>query len=422
MSIAKVLVVGGGAAGMAGALSAARAGADVLLLEKNEKLGKKVYITGKGRCNVTNAGDADTFFRNIVSGPRFLYSAAKRFSSADVMALLEELGTPLKVERGDRVFPVSDHASDIIRAWEKGLREAGVTVRLNTEAAEILTEEGRACGVRLRDGRVLRGNAVIAATGGLSYPSTGSTGDGYRFAQAFGHTVEPLRPALVPLLTKEADLRQLEGLSLRNISFTVRRGGKRFWSGFGELLFTADGISGPLGLTVSSVAGKTLEEEELPAVIDLKPALTEEQLDARLLREFAAAPNRAFRNAVRPLYPASLCPVIVARSGVDGDRPVHDVTREERHRLGRLTKAFPVTLTGTRGFGEAVITQGGIRLKEIDPKTMESRLCRRLFFAGEVLDLDALTGGFNLQIAWTTGWCAGLAAAAGKEGEREGTE
>ena len=412
----KVLVVGGGPSGMAAAYFAAMSGADVTLFEKNEKLGKKLYITGKGRCNVTNDSDVQEFLRNVVSNSRFLYSAASAFDSADVMNWIESLGTPLKTERGNRVFPVSDHSSDIIRALERGLKKEHVQVSLQTEVSGLLTEGGRVRGLLLKNGGSAAGDAVILATGGLSYPSTGSTGDGYFFAESVSHTVVKTRPALVPLTVQEDYVSLMEGLSLRNVKLTVPYAKKKAFSEFGEMLFTKDGISGPLSLSASSVIGAALEERPLAASIDLKPALTEEQLDARILRLFSESPNRTFKNAMRPLFPASLWPVIVKLSGIPEEKPVHDVTKEERRAFLPLIKAFPVTLTGTHGYREAVITQGGVSIKEIVPSTMASKKCRGLYIAGELLDLDAFTGGFNLQIAWSTGRCAGIAAAQPEEG------
>ncbi|MBR2562570.1 MAG: NAD(P)/FAD-dependent oxidoreductase [Eubacterium sp.] len=406
-----VAVIGGGAAGMAAAYAAAVKGASVLLLEKNEKLGKKVYITGKGRCNLTNASEIRSYMDHIVSNPRFLYSALNAFGPDEVMDQIEKLGTPLKTERGNRVFPVSDHASDITKAWNTGLQQSGVITRLHSEVHELLIQEHKAAGVVLKDGSRIDAKTVIVATGGLSYPSTGSTGDGYRFALACGHSIIPCRPSLVPLLVREKYVGELEGLSLRNITLTIPFGKKKRFTRFGELLFTRDGISGPLGLTASAYLGKELENRELTGTIDLKPALTEEQTDGRLLREFSDNPNKSVKNVLRKLLPASLCPVLCSLLSFDAEKAVNAVTREERYEILHLIKAFPFTFTGTRGFNEAVITQGGINIKEIDPKTMESRLCRNLFFAGEILDLDALTGGYNLQIAWSTGYCAGAAAA-----------
>ena len=407
----KVLVIGGGASGMAAAYFAADSGAEVILFEKNEKLGKKLYITGKGRCNVTNNSDVQVLLQNVVSNPRFLYSAVSGFDQTDVMHWIEACGTRLKTERGSRVFPVSDHASDIIRALERGLNGLKVQIRLHAEIEEIIREDGCAAGVVLTSGEKVPGDAVIIATGGLSYPSTGSTGDGYTFAEKMSHSITGMRPALVPLTAGETYISEMEGLSLRNVRLTVPYGKKKKYSEFGELLFTADGISGPLGLRASSVIGKELETRPLQAKIDLKPALSEEQLDSRLLRLFSESPNRTFKNAVRSLFPLSLWPVIVRLSGIAENKPVHEVTKAERLSFLPLIKAFPLTFTGTHGFREAVITQGGVNVREVSPSTMESKCCKNLYFAGEVLDLDAFTGGFNLQIAWSTGHCAGIAAA-----------
>ena len=404
---------------MAAAYFAAEAGADVLLLEKNEKLGKKLYITGKGRCNVTNNSDVQEFLQHVISNPKFLYSAASGFSASDVMDWIESLGTPLKTERGKRVFPVSDHASDIIRALERGLTKQHVQIRLRTEVREILIRDHCAVGVVLADGGSIIGDAVIVAAGGFSYPSTGSTGDGYRFAEMVSHTVTRTRPALVPITAEEEYISEMEGLSLRNVRLFIPYGKKKVFSEFGEMLFTKDGISGPLCLSASSVVGAALEQGALQARIDLKPALTEDQLDTRIRGLLSEAPNKSFKNTVRPLFPASLWPVIVRLSGIPDDMPAHAVKKEQRRAFSALIKAFPLTLIGTHGYREAVITQGGVSIKEICPSTMESKRCRKLYFAGEVLDLDAFTGGFNLQIAWSTGHCAGIAAASAEEYRQE---
>ena len=409
----QILVVGGGAAGMAAAYFAAKNGADVRLLEKNEKTGKKIYITGKGRCNVTNNGGREDMLEHVVSNPRFLRGALQRFDSADLIALIEALGTPLKTERGGRVFPVSDHASDITGAWMRGLAQEGVDVLLHTEVAALRKESDRICGVTLADGSELDADAVIVATGGLSYPTTGSTGDGYRWASALGHSLIPTRPSLLAMTTAE-DFSALEGLSLRNVSLKIDVGAKRPQTYFGEMLFTADGISGPIVLTASARAGRYLDDGPLPCVIDLKPAVREEQLDARLVRLFEERSNQSLKNVIRQLLPASMCLRFLDMCDADPEIPVHSVTRRTRHDMIRMLKAFPLTLTGTHGFREAVITQGGIDLKEIDPARMASKIWKDLYFAGEVLDLDAETGGYNLQIAWTTGAVAGMAAA-GKE-------
>ena len=406
----KILVVGGGAAGMMAAVTAARNGKKVRLIEKNEKLGKKLFITGKGRCNITNAADIEDLFSAVVSNPKFLYSSFYSMTNDQVIDFFEELGVKTKVERGGRVFPESDHSSDVIRALEQEMKRLGVEIRLRAEAEEILAEDGRVTGVRLSSGKELHADAVIIATGGISYPSTGSTGDGYRFARECGHKVADLSPALVPMEVKEWYARELMGLSLRNVEIRITDGKKKLYEEFGEMLFTHYGVTGPVILSASSIVGKKLKEHPLTLHIDLKPALTEEQLDKRMLREFEANHNRQFKNAVDSLFPSKLKPVIVELSGIQEDKKVNEVTKEERLHFVRLIKDFSMTLTGMRGYNEAIITKGGVSVKEIDPGTMESKLVNGLYFAGEVLDLDAVTGGYNLQIAWSTGYLAGLNA------------
>ena len=406
----KILVVGGGAAGMMAAVTAARNGKKVRLIEKNEKLGKKLFITGKGRCNITNAADIEDLFSAVVSNPKFLYSSFYSMTNDQVIDFFEELGVKTKVERGGRVFPESDHSSDVIRALEQEMKRLGVEIRLRAEAEEILAEDGRVTGVRLSSGKELHADAVIIATGGISYPSTGSTGDGYRFARECGHKVADLSPALVPMEVKEWYARELMGLSLRNVEIRITDGKKKLYEEFGEMLFTHYGVTGPVILSASSIVGKKLREHPLTLHIDLKPALTEEQLDKRMLREFEANHNRQFKNAVDSLFPSKLKPVIVELSGIQEDKKVNEVTKEERLHFVRLIKDFSMTLTGMRGYNEAIITKGGVSVKEIEPGTMESKLVNGLYFAGEVLDLDAVTGGYNLQIAWSTGYLAGLNA------------
>ena len=406
--MSKILIVGGGAAGMMAGVYLARAGHEVHILEKNEKLGKKVYITGKGRCNVTNNCDTEELFRAVMSNPKFLYSAFYSFTPQDVMEFFEEAGVPLKTERGNRVFPVSDHSSDIIRGLEHELKKAGAHIHLHTEVQEICTENEQITGVILKDGKMLSADAVVVATGGLSYPSTGSTGDGYRFAEAMGHKITEPAPSLVPMNVREEYIPALMGLSLRNVQATVYDGKKELYSDFGEMLFTHFGVSGPLIISASAYVGKILQKKhELKLVIDLKPALSEEQLDARVLREFDANHNKQFKNAVTGLFPAKLLPVMIHLSGIDPEKKVNVITREERMNFVHLIKHFTVTLTGLRDFKEAIITRGGVKVKEVNPSTMESKLVQGLYFAGEVLDLDALTGGFNLQIAWSTAYAAG---------------
>ena len=405
--MSKVIVIGGGAAGMMAAIAAAEHGHHVLLLEKNEKLGKKIYITGKGRCNVTNACEMDKLFENMVSNPKFMYSAFYDYTNMQVMELLQEAGCPLKTERGERVFPVSDHSSDIIAAFERILRKRNVNIQLHTTVQSIRTQDGHVTGVLLSDGRKQDADAVVVATGGLSYPTTGSTGDGYRMAQELGHTMKECTPALVPMEIREEWCRQLQGLSLKNVTLTMLCGGKLIYEGFGEMLFTHFGISGPLVLSASSFYGKCKDKSQVSVRIDLKPALSEEQLDKRILRDFEQNPNKQFKNVIGSLYPAKLVPVMIALSGIDGDKKIHEITKEERKNLLDVTKHLTMQVDGLRDFNEAIITQGGIRVKEVNPSTLESRLVSGLYFAGEVLDLDALTGGFNLQIAWSTGHLAG---------------
>lgn len=406
----KVLVIGGGAAGMMAAVAAAGNGAQVLLLEKNEKLGKKLFITGKGRSNITNAADLEDLFSAVVSNPKFLYSSFYSFTNDQVISFFEELGVQTKVERGGRVFPVSDHSSDVIRALEREMDRLGVEIRLRTEVKELIIENSTVKGVLLSSGKKMYVDAVIAATGGISYPSTGSTGDGYRFAGQCGHKVTELLPSLVPMEVKEWYARELMGLSLRNIEIRVTDGKKKLYQEFGEMLFTHYGVTGPVILSASSIVGKKLKEKELTLHIDLKPALTEEQLDKRVLREFEENHNRQFKNAVDSLFPSKLRPIMVELSGIPEEKKVHEITKEERLHFVRLIKDFTMTLSGLRGYKEAIITKGGVSVKEIDPGTMKSKLVKGLYFAGEVLDLDAVTGGYNLQIAWSTGYLAGINA------------
>lgn len=416
--MSKVLIAGGGAAGMMAAISAAEKGNRVELYEKNEKLGKKLFITGKGRCNITNAADIEEFFPAVVSNPKFLYSAFYSFTNEQVIRMFERLGVKVKTERGGRVFPVSDRSSDVIQALKKEMERLGVNVHLNSEVKELIIEErnegqeadGRnriVRGIVLSSGKKICGDAVIVATGGISYPSTGSTGDGYRFAAGCGHKVTELSPSLVPMEVKEWYAGSLMGLSLRNVGVQITDGRKKLYQEFGEMLFTHYGVTGPVILSASSIVGRQLKKKELILHIDLKPALTEEQLDRRVLREFEANHNRQFKNSVDSLFPAKLRPVMVELSGIPEEKKVNEITREERLRFVRQIKDFQMTLTGLRGYREAIITKGGVSVKEIDPGTMESKLAAGLYFAGEVLDLDAVTGGYNLQIAWSTGFLAG---------------
>ncbi len=407
----RVIIIGGGAAGMMAGIAAARNGHQVQIYEKNEKLGKKLYITGKGRCNLTNACDLEDLFRSVVHNPKFLYSAFYSFSNQDVMELMEQNGCPVKTERGNRVFPVSDKASDVTGALTGCLKHLGVEIFLREEVKELGIEAGRARGVILkRNGRFVEGDAVLVATGGLSYPATGSTGDGYRFAGQAGHHIAELSPALVPFETAEPVVKELQGLSLRNIRAAIRKGGKVLYEEFGEMLFTHYGVSGPVLLSASSYVTKEIRKEPLVLSIDLKPALSAEQLDARILRDFEEVKNRQFKNALVHLLPARMVPVIVSQSGISPEKKVNEISREERHRIVSAVKDFRLTLTGLRDYKEAIITQGGVSVREVNPSTMESKLVKGLYFAGEVLDVDAVTGGYNLQIAWSTGYLAGISA------------
>ena len=408
--MSNVIVVGGGAAGMMAAVFAARNGQNVQLLEKNEKLGKKLFITGKGRCNITNAADIEDLFTAVISNPKFLYSGFYSFTNQQVIDFFEELGVKTKVERGERVFPVSDHSSDVIAAFSRELKSLGVSVSLHTEVKELLCEQDKVCGVLLTNGKKMKADAVIVATGGISYPSTGSTGDGYRFAKEAGHKVTELLPSLVPMEVRQWYAKELQGLSLRNIEIRITDGKKKLYEEFGEMLFTHYGVTGPVILSASSVVGKTLRRKELTLHIDLKPALSEEQLDKRILREFDANHNKQYKNSIDSLFPAKLKPVMIELSEIEPEKKVNEITKEERQRLVHLIKDFTMTLTGLRGYNEAIITKGGVSVKEIDPGTMESKIIKGLYFAGEVLDLDAVTGGYNLQIAWSTGYLAGINA------------
>lgn len=435
--MSRVLIIGAGAAGMFAAAAAAEHGQEVHLYEKNERLGKKLYITGKGRCNLTNACETEELFGNICSNPRFLYSAFYGCTNFDVIDFFERRGMKTKTERGGRVFPLSDRSADVIDVLRRAMAKAGVKVHLNSEVQGLLVEElpealpaseegsgsfasrngkkaprqrARVRGLCLSDGRSVKGDAVIVSTGGLSYPSTGSTGDGYRFAADCGHTVTDCYPSLVPFHVQEAFVKELQGLSLKNVTLSVYDGTKCLYEEMGEMMFTHFGVTGPLVLTASASVQRQLRERHLRLKIDLKPALTEEQLDDRILREFEKNSNRQFKNVIGALFPARLTPVMIALSGIPPEQKVHTVTRAQRSALVHLIKDLELTATGLRDYNEAIVTRGGVAVKEIDPGTMESKLVSGLYFAGEVLDLDALTGGFNLQIAWSTGYAAGMAA------------
>lgn len=405
----KVIIVGGGAAGMLAAVSAAECGHQVTILEKNEKLGKKLFLTGKGRCNITNDSDVEGLLQHVKRNASFLYSAFYTFDSRMMMALLEQAGLRLKTERGGRVFPASDKSSDVIRTLGRLLKDKGVRVMLHTEVTGLVWQGLICTGVRTRNG-ILEGDGVIVATGGLSYPSTGSTGDGYRFARETGHRLLPAFPSLVPFDVEEEAVKSLQGLSLKNVALVIKKGKKVLYQDTGELLFTHFGISGPLVLSASAQLSGMEDLSGLAASIDLKPALSKEQLDRRIVRDFGECKNSYFKNSLAKLLPGKLIPVMVGLSGIPPEKQVNAVTREERGRLIGLFKGFPLTLRGLRGFDEAIITRGGVSVKDVNPGTMESLLVRGLYFAGEVLDLDALTGGYNLQIAWSTAWLAGKMA------------
>ena len=404
-----VVVIGGGAAGMMAALQAAYSGASVVLLEKNEKLGKKIYITGKGRCNVTNVADDEAFFRQVPRNPRFLYAALRQFDHEDVTSTLAMLGTETKVERGGRVFPVSDHASDVTRALHRGMQDAGVEVALNTEVSAVTRGEDGLFRVALSRGGSLTARSVIVATGGMSYPSTGSTGDGYRFARENGHTVTPLRGSLVGLTIEEKWPTLLMGLSLKNVRVQAKVGKKKIYDEQGEMLFTHFGVSGPLIIELSSHMPERFEDVDV--TLDMKPALTGEQVDLRLQREFAQNARKQLSSVLVELMPARMGPVFAKVCGLSPEQPVSQITREERMHMGRMLKALPLRVSGTRPIEEAIVTRGGVEVKEVNPGTMMSRIREGLFFAGEVLDVDAHTGGFNLQIAFSTGALAGRSAA-----------
>ena len=410
----KVIVIGGGPAGMMAAISAAENGNQVILIEKMQSLGRKLLITGKGRCNITNAADMEELFDAVVTNSKFLYSSFYGYTNQNVIDFFEDAGVPVKIERGNRVFPISDHSSDVIRALEREMKKVGVKVCLNTEVKSVEAEKGKFNKVVLKDTTTQTADACIVATGGLSYRSTGSTGDGFRFAENVGHKVTQCFPSLVPMETKEPWICELQGLSLRNVEAKILDGKKELYKDFGEMLFTHFGVSGPLIISASSYVGKKFmdkngQKKELTLEIDLKPALTEEQLDQRVLRDFEENHNRQFKNAITKLFPTKLIPVMLELGGIDPEKKVNSIEKEERKQFVHLIKHFRMTLTGLRDYPEAIITKGGVHVKEIDPGTMESKLVKGLYFAGEVLDLDALTGGFNLQIAWSTGYAAGNA-------------
>ena len=404
----RVIVIGGGAAGMMAAIFAARNGNKVTIYEKNEKLGKKLFITGKGRCNITNACDIEQLFQAVMTNRKFLYSSFYAFDNQQTMEFFKEIGLQLKVERGERVFPVSDKSSDVIKVLENELRKLKVDIHFRSNVKEIIIENDMAKGVVLeQEKRLIEAEAVIIATGGKSYEATGSTGDGYQFASKAGHMIKELQPSLVPFEIKENFCKKMQGLSLKNIKVTVKSGKKTIYEDMGEMLFTHFGISGPLILTASTQIHKYLPQKNLTVHIDLKPALSEEELDIRVLKDFNTFANKQFKNALDKLLPKKMIPIIIELSGIDSEKKVNAITKEERHSLVHCMKNLTIHVSGLRGFQEAIITKGGIHVKEVNPGTMESQLVKGLYFCGEVLDLDAVTGGYNLQIAWSTGYLAG---------------
>lgn len=397
----KIVIIGGGAAGMMASIFAARRGAEVHVYEKNEKTGKKLYITGKGRCNLTNACDMEELLESVKSNKKFLYSAFYGFTNENAMDFFEAEGLRLKVERGNRVFPQSDRSADVLDTLRRSMKQAGVRVHLNTEVKKVLKNDTGFI-LQLADGTKDTADKVMVATGGISYESTGSTGDGYRFAEDFGLKVTECCPSLVPFNVREDWVKELQGLSLKNVSILIKDGKKKLFSDFGEMMFTHFGVTGPLILTASSVCARKIREKEVKLYLDLKPALTKEQLDARILREFDANANKQFRNVLPSFLPSKLVGVMYDLCGIAPEKRIHDITKEERERFLSCMKELELTVTGLRGYNEAIITKGGVSVKEIDPSTMESKQVPGLYFIGEVLDLDAVTGGFNLQIAWST--------------------
>lgn len=408
----KMIVIGGGAGGMMAALFAARSGAQVTLIERNEKLGKKVYITGKGRCNVTNDCTLDEFLQEVPRNPRFLYSALSFFSPQDMMSLLESAGCPVVVQRGRRVFPQTEKASDVNRTLTRLLTQQGVKILLNTRVRSLHIQDGRAAGVVLQSGEVLLADGVILATGGKSYPMTGSTGDGYALAESAGHSIQPVKGVLSAIETVEDWPCQLQGLALKNVSLTLKKGKKTLYSELGEMLFTHFGISGPLTLTMSCHLPENLSQSSV--TLNLKPGLSAQQLDARLQRDLSENSRKQLRSIMPGLLPGKLAEIFPALCGVDGSKQCCQITKAERETLCANMQALPITLSRLAPLEEAIVTRGGVTVKEIDPATMESKLLPGLFFAGEVMDVDAHTGGYNLQIAWSTGALAGQSAAENK--------
>ena len=413
----KVIVIGGGPAGIISAISSARNGDNVILIEKNNSLGKKLLITGKGRCNITSSIDISDFIKNVPGNGKFLYSAFQNFTNIDIIKLIEENGIKVKEERGNRIFPVTDNAKDVLMCFEKELRKyKNIEIRLNTKVKEILEENKEVMGILLESGEKLIASKVIIATGGKSYPLTGSTGDGYKMASKLGHTVEKIQGSLVPLTADKILCQSMQGLSLRNVKIQIKdlEKNKKIYEDFGEMLFTHFGISGPTILSSSAhllrykEIDRLLKENKIKLIIDLKPALSEEELDKRIRRDFEEFINKEFKNSLEKLLPKKMIELVINLSGINPIKKVNEITKEERKNLVNLIKNFEVSIDGFRPVEEAIVTAGGISVKEINPKTMESKLVKGLYFAGEVIDVDAYTGGFNLQIAYSTGYTAGL--------------
>lgn len=409
------LIIGGGPAGLMAAISSAKNGDKVTIIEKMNSCGKKLLITGKGRCNITNNAQMDKFMENTPTNPKFLYGVFNNFTNKDIIELLESEGVKTKVERGERVFPVSDRAQDVLEALLHILRKQNVQILTNTTAKRIITDdEKNVLGVELDDGKEIKADKIILATGGKSYPVTGSTGDGYKLAKDLGHTITKIEPSLVPLTSHDEACKELQGLSLRNVAIQLQICDKVVYKDFGEMLFTHFGVSGPIVLSASSYLVKTKNIEQIlkggkvELEIDLKPALSEEKLDARILRDFEEQKNKQFKNSLDKLLPQKLIPVIIEKTNINGSKKINEITKQERQKLVKELKHFRISINGTRHIEEAIVTSGGINIKEINPKTMESKLISGLYFAGEVIDVDCLTGGYNLQVAWSTGYTAGI--------------
>ena len=411
----KIIVVGAGAAGMMAAITACEYGNEVLLLERNDRAGRKVFITGKGRCNVTNACDTEELFSAIISNEKFMYSAIYQFDNHAVMDFFEKEGLRLKVERGNRVFPVSDHSSDVIKTLTDKMSRLGIEVRYHSFVQDLIVKEAQIRGVSLQDGEKIWADRVILATGGMSYPATGSDGSMFSVLENYGHTLTEPRPALVPLELEQDYGARLQGLSLKNVNLTLKNGKKVLYEGFGEMLFTHFGISGPLVLSASSHYVKKAYHKEATCILDLKPALDEEQLDKRILRDFEENQNKQFKNSLDKLFPAKLIPVMIELSGISSEKKVNEITKQERKQFVHLIKNWQMDIKGIRSFREAIVTQGGIKVKEVNPSTMESKLVKGLYFAGEMLDVDAVTGGYNITLAWATGHLAGESAGDAEE-------